>query len=829
MLRSEIKNNNLLVDGQPFYICGGEVQYFRLAVSEWRDRLEKAKACGLNTISTYMPWYFHEPAEGEVDFDGRTRPERNLCRFIDLVAELDMKLVARPGPFVNSELRCGGMPEWLFRNHTATLSCKSDGKAATGRPIPAEGEPVYRDFVHKWYSQIVPIIAKYDINNGGPVILFQPDNELSAAWSYGLCNSLYDPTILKKTWPNWLKEKYGDVSSLSELYQKEYKEFANVDAPRRLPKTSSQKLCCFDWMNFKRWFFSDWGATLAKWSQELGIKVPIVFNEPVAGFYGHGDHAGFGRILNERGIKGTTACHTYSDRIMDIEGVSGIGLGVEIIKSSPWGGPPLSVEANMTWYMPRMSRSAINWEPLLRCGFGHGLMGYFIYPFSAGKTDINAIIDGPEYWDTSCVDINGKCGQMYDQTKQFYKFINAWGTEITDSEMAVDITIAYTPAQRLVDFLGAKDPLSESADNNETDVSHSETFDAEPTLDRGDQSPGHDWTDGYEGVSKQSVPPQAGIWKRTKETALLFKRLNVSYDMLELTNPNRKPGKGWLVVSSTGSLETEAIDYLLEHLDNGGGCLFFPTIPVCNELGIEDKRLTERLGIKLTEITRPAGGEIIDYGARYIDFGKKEKVGTYGWIFQHEFPPSSEVLAEYEGAPVIAKMGQDKGKVIVSGIDLSFTTNSSLLLWKNIILKAMGITPHITFEGNYYHALLRKGQNTDFLTVVNLTGDIRPATFTVSDCNFEIELRPHEARCLVMNAEVKNSRLVYTTSELTSLNEERSLFEIYGQVGTKGRVAFSKPAKVKLNNSLQKTTEIKPGINVINYEHGIKPSILEII
>ncbi|MBU4212289.1 MAG: beta-galactosidase, partial [Verrucomicrobia bacterium] len=91
---------------------GGEVQYFRLPLASWRDRLEKAKAGGLNTVSSYMPWYWHEPQEGLVDFVGKTLPERNLRHYLELAAEIGLYVIARPGPFVNSELRCGGTPEW---------------------------------------------------------------------------------------------------------------------------------------------------------------------------------------------------------------------------------------------------------------------------------------------------------------------------------------------------------------------------------------------------------------------------------------------------------------------------------------------------------------------------------------------------------------------------------------------------------------------------------------------------------------------------------------------------------------------------------------------
>ena len=69
-----IQDRRLLIDGHPVYISGGEIQYFRLPRAAWRDCLATARAGGLNTVTSYMPWYWHEPAEGQVDLTGRTRP-----------------------------------------------------------------------------------------------------------------------------------------------------------------------------------------------------------------------------------------------------------------------------------------------------------------------------------------------------------------------------------------------------------------------------------------------------------------------------------------------------------------------------------------------------------------------------------------------------------------------------------------------------------------------------------------------------------------------------------------------------------------------------------
>ena len=54
-------------------------------------------------------------------------------------------------------------------------------------------------------------------------------------------------------------------------------------------------------------------------------------------------------------------------------------------------GTPLSVEANTNWFIPRLCRSEINWEALLRLGFARGLLdlGWYI-SFSGVITFKNA-------------------------------------------------------------------------------------------------------------------------------------------------------------------------------------------------------------------------------------------------------------------------------------------------------------------------------------------------------------------------------------------------------------------------------------------------------
>lgn len=819
---ASIRGNQLIVGGKPFFMRGAEIHYFRMPVATWQDSLIKAKEGGMNTISSYMPWYWHEPEEGNIDLTGKTCPERNLKLFLDICAELELKMIARPGPFINSELRFGGFPEWLFRDYPETMSRKIDGKIIPGRPCPAEGEPVYRKLVKNWYEQIVPMIAKYDAANGGPIIMFQPDNELSAAWSYGFGNSLYDPKIIAHFWPVWLQQKYKSIDRLNECYVETYKQFIDVDVPRELPVTQTAKVHCYDWMNFKRWFFADYGVTLAKWAVELGVKAPLVFNEPVAGFYGHGDHAGFGMIMKEHALTGVTACHTYADRIMDLEGIQNVILGIKTVRSSPWNGPAYSLEANSNWYVPRLGRSEINWETLLRLGIAHGLQGTVIYPYAAAEVTYEDVVDGPEYWSPSCIDIDGSIAPAYHYLKRYNSFIDSWNELLTDSEPVCDISIAYSPAYRLVDFFGAPELLK--CENHESKITFSgggESFDTEPVLDKTDNAISHEWIDGYEGLSKQTVKPESGMWKKVKDSMLLLSRLNYGYELIELTNPNKKPGNGCIIVVSTGSLETKAIDYLLKHLNKGGKCIFTPTIPAYNENGEHDKRLLDYLNTELIDIVRPAGGNLMDYGCRVVEYKKNRRVGVNSWIFIHDFPENAVPVATYNDQ-LIGAFFKHKN-VAVIGIEPTFSTLASLNFWQTIINDLTRTTSTVKCHGNYLHATLRKGNKSSVLSVMNLGSTglsniiVNKPYPGVDRLELNINLALHEARCLLLGIKYNETMIVYSTSEMHKDKSTGDLL-LYGHAGTMGEIAFELPINVMLDGE-EKTAKANKDFYVVCYEH----------
>ncbi|MGC8601524.1 MAG: beta-galactosidase [Thermoprotei archaeon] len=87
------------------YLCG-EIHYFRVPRELWDDRLLKLKRAGLNCLSTYFAWNYHEIEPGIFDFSG----EKDVDTYLTQAERLGLKIAARVGPYICSEWDNGGAP-----------------------------------------------------------------------------------------------------------------------------------------------------------------------------------------------------------------------------------------------------------------------------------------------------------------------------------------------------------------------------------------------------------------------------------------------------------------------------------------------------------------------------------------------------------------------------------------------------------------------------------------------------------------------------------------------------------------------------------------------
>ncbi len=153
-----IKDGNFLLDGKPFQVVAGEMHYPRIPEAYWRHRIQMAKAMGLNTISIYCFWNFHETERGKFDFSGGA----DVAKFVRIAQQEKMWVVVRPGPYVCAEWEYGGYPYWL-QNIPGCVVRKNN--------------PAFLREAAKYMKELGKQLAPLQVTRGGNILMFQVENE----------------------------------------------------------------------------------------------------------------------------------------------------------------------------------------------------------------------------------------------------------------------------------------------------------------------------------------------------------------------------------------------------------------------------------------------------------------------------------------------------------------------------------------------------------------------------------------------------------------------------------------------------------------------------
>ncbi len=155
--------NTFLLNGEPFVVKAAEIHYPRIPREYWEHRIKMCKALGMNTICIYIFWNIHEQKEGEFDFTGNN----DIAEFCRLAQKNDMYVIVRPGPYVCAEWEMGGLPWWLLKKKDIRLR---------------ENDPYFLERVKIFETEVGKQLSSLTIQNGGPIIMVQVENEYG---SYG--------------------------------------------------------------------------------------------------------------------------------------------------------------------------------------------------------------------------------------------------------------------------------------------------------------------------------------------------------------------------------------------------------------------------------------------------------------------------------------------------------------------------------------------------------------------------------------------------------------------------------------------------------------------
>lgn len=151
-----VNSRYLTLDGKPWLPVMGEFHFARFPNRYWEQELEKMKSAGVDIVSTYIFWNHHEEREGHFLWSG----DRDLRRFVTLCGQLGLKVMIRPGPWVHSESRFGGIPDWVVRE----MPTRSN-------------DPTYLRYVARYWGEVAKQVKGLLWKDGGPIIGMQLENE----------------------------------------------------------------------------------------------------------------------------------------------------------------------------------------------------------------------------------------------------------------------------------------------------------------------------------------------------------------------------------------------------------------------------------------------------------------------------------------------------------------------------------------------------------------------------------------------------------------------------------------------------------------------------
>ena len=158
-----VGSKTFLLNGEPFIVKAAEVHYPRIPRPYWEHRIKMCKALGMNSVCIYIFWNIHEQKEGEFNFTDNN----DVAEFCRIAQKNGMYVIVRPGPYVCAEWEMGGLPWWLLKKKDIKLR---------------ERDPYFMERVKIFEEKVGEQLRPLTIQNGGPIIMMQVENEYG---SYG--------------------------------------------------------------------------------------------------------------------------------------------------------------------------------------------------------------------------------------------------------------------------------------------------------------------------------------------------------------------------------------------------------------------------------------------------------------------------------------------------------------------------------------------------------------------------------------------------------------------------------------------------------------------
>ncbi|MCX6246192.1 MAG: beta-galactosidase [Bacteroidetes bacterium] len=767
-MRFSIKDDSFYLDDKKVFLNSGEIHYFRIRRDLWDKHLDAAKEAGLTTISTYIPWAWHEPQESVFDFEGTSCPERDLKGWHERCQAHGLRCIVKPGPFILAEFRGAGLPDWFLERYHDEVKMRN----REGEIFPSDGVSLfnanYLEKVTLWYDKIMPFIRKHELSEGGPVIMMQVCNEIGVfSW---LAKQADYSNAVKGRFIDYLSHKFNTIAEVNELWGTDFPDFARIELPPdgRLPYASKgDRSRDFEWHCFWRTYYGDYLRMLSRMARERGVSVPFYHNLP-GWIYGHGyefpvNITMYDDLFGEKseilfGIDHIPEFFSYrnmhDDRIIN-----------DITHAMQGNKPVFAAEFQSGSREYQVVTNPREMELFYKASLANGMTGWNYYMFSQGRNPHRKGYSGETFYWFTPLTAEGERTSAFPLVQRMSKIVKTSEALIVQAKRKAGVCVLFYPPYYATEL---ERPVDEACELR---------FTASAI-----RRPAY-----FDGLLK------------------VLQVLNIDYDMIDLSKASAEALSPYRQVWAFCTDEMNARDQqvLVDYTRAGGNSVLFPSLP--------NREMSQRPCTLLRDAlsVNPSGYETIDSPLVDIFDLKDIKCANPQIIYSEESLSGAEVIARtISGAACGFEKTLGKGSLLHLGTWIGFDTEGDVPVYETILKRSRATLRHASSENQFLAVRERfTGDGAALLFIGNYYNEEQSGkiTYTHPGSGEAITI-PFTKREMVWPAlygvltpvcqEITDGvKILHSTSDILGVAVIRGQFEItlYGDRELDGEIVFEGP------------------------------------
>lgn len=643
-----IKEDSFCLNDKKVFLLSGEIHYFRIKRELWDKHLEAAKEAGLTTVSTYVPWAWHEEEEGVFDFDGKTCPEKDLLGWLQRCQAHGLHCIVKPGPFILAEFRGAGLPDWFVEKFADQVKMRN----RNGGIVQSDGvnlfHPIFLEKVSFWYDQIMPLIGQREISKGGPVIMMQICNEIGVfSW---LAHQADYGSGVKERFANFLKNKFSTIAELNNLWGTDYTDFPQVELPPdgKLPYASKgDRSRDQEWHLFWRTYYGDYLRMLAKMARDRGVTVPFYHNLP-GWIYGSGYEFPVNITMYEDLFEDKSEIIFGVDHIpefLSYRNMHDDRIINDITRAMQGNKPLFAAEFQSGSREYHVVTNPREMELFYKASVANGLVGWNYYMFSQGRNPMRKGYSGETFYWFNPLTPEALQTSAFPLVQRMNKIIKTAENIIVNAKRKAEVCVLFYPPYYATE-LERPETGASSLKFNASSIRRPAYFD--------------------------------GLLK-------VLQVLNIDYDIVDLTKATSDNLSNYKQVWAfcTDEMNAKEQETLVNYTEAGGNLVIFPYLP--------DREMSQKPCTILRDALQihPSGSEIIDSPLVDIFNLKDIKCANPQIIYDEKQIGDAEVIARTINGTAcgfLKKLGT--GSAMHLGTWIGFDTEGHKPVYEAILKKS---------------------------------------------------------------------------------------------------------------------------------------------